>query len=165
MFNPSDLQALSDMLATSEKLQKEKEKEQLVKLEEEAKRREEEEELNRACLEVSDDMKFDDELPEPVYRTLYSQIVKPEEVYGGFTGMTPGTSDSQLFVVEVDVEPDDVKHLDLDVTRHHLLLRIPHKRLYMTLPHPVDQDSVKAKYLQRDRRLRVELRRLDLLVE
>ncbi|KAI5278219.1 Dynein Assembly Factor 6, Axonemal [Manis pentadactyla] len=84
------------------------------------------------------------ELPE--FEIIFKQQVGTENVYLGFSRKDSSTACCDELVVKIKLPNTNSSDIKIDIEEMTLDLRTPHKKLLITLPHPVECNSAKGLY-------------------
>ncbi|XP_064405093.1 dynein axonemal assembly factor 6-like isoform X2 [Halichondria panicea] len=101
---------------------------------------------------------YDDPRPEPEYEMVFRQAVGAEDVFLGMGIKNPTTASCEDQVVRIKLPSTQAKDIDLDITESYLDCRTPQWRLGLHLPHKVDSNSSKAKWVCDTNTLQVTLK-------
>eukprot|EP00921_Rhytidocystis_pertsovi_P014857 GHVQ01023859.1.p1 GENE.GHVQ01023859.1~~GHVQ01023859.1.p1 ORF type:complete len:257 (-),score=33.45 GHVQ01023859.1:2094-2864(-) len=89
----------------------------------------------------------------PKMEVLYKQYVSTEDVYLGSTESTPSTDCSQAQIVKIDLPGADIKNVELEVFRRHILVESKMFLLATTLPNAVKKEYAKAQWIKKKEQL------------
>eukprot|EP00055_Hartaetosiga_balthica_P006796 m.22198 g.22198 ORF g.22198 m.22198 type:complete len:204 (+) comp5431_c0_seq2:92-703(+) len=103
------------------------------------------------------DEELSDGLIEPEHEIRFKQAVSPEDMYLGMSGRSPASHSCEEIVVNIKLPGEKMSDVDLDVTKETLKLTSSKFKLFLTLPHPVDDKEGSAKFITQKSLLRVTL--------
>eukprot|EP00731_Ephydatia_muelleri_P030895 Em0022g409a len=107
---------------------------------------------------VGQQFDYDDPRPEPEYELVFKQAVTTEDVFLGMSLKNPTTASCEDLVVRIKLPGADFKQVNLDITESFLDCRSPQFRLGLHLPHRVQPDTSKARWLSDKEILEVTLK-------
>jgi len=101
---------------------------------------------------------IDDGRIQPDYDICYAQAVGTEDTYLGMSGKTNSSISCETMIVSIELpEAKSLSELELDVQEQYLRLRSNSYKLGLHLPHCVDSEKGKAKWVKDKGRLEVRL--------
>ncbi|GAB9477784.1 hypothetical protein Gpo141_00014930, partial [Globisporangium polare] len=93
----------------------------------------------------------------PTFEILYKQSVMTEDVFLGLSDKDPSFANCEAMVVRVECPQHRLEDIELDVTKHKLLLQSATLKLSLYLPHPVRYQDGHAKWDQSKHTLAISL--------
>ncbi|XP_001514005.4 dynein assembly factor 6, axonemal [Ornithorhynchus anatinus] len=103
---------------------------------------------------------------QPEYEIVFKQQVGAEDVFLGMTRKDPSTACCEDLLVKIKLPGAKSSDISLDIQEKVLDLRTPKQKLLLHLPHPVDSQNGKARFISEKQILEVTLtmkRELDFI--
>ncbi|XP_077163994.1 dynein axonemal assembly factor 6 [Paroedura picta] len=111
--------------------------------------------------EVPEGSEYDDSWDsreQPEYEILFKQQVGTEDLFLGMSRKDPSTACCEAMLVKIQLPDTKISDITLDIKEKVLDLRSSKKKLLLHLPHPVDPNSGKARFLPEKGTLEITLR-------
>ena len=112
-----------------------------------------------ALRELEPDASYDlaDGRVKPDYDILYAQSLSAEDVFMGLSAKDGSTQSCEALTVKISMPGEAFRNVSLDVTPTRLLVRSVKYKLFLHLPHTVDDRAGRAKWDERKETLSVTL--------
>ncbi|XP_039620495.1 protein PIH1D3 [Polypterus senegalus] len=110
--------------------------------------------------EVPEGSEYDDTFDsrqQPEYEVIFKQHVGTEDVFLGMSRKDPSSACCECMLIKVKLPETKLADVHLDVKQKFLDLRSPKYKLGLHLPHPVDSENGKARFITEAQTLEVTL--------